>query len=76
MQALYLWSHTSSPFWFDYFGNEVLTNCLFGVVSKHTLLDLSLPSSQDYRHKPPVPASYFLLISKAERESEKFQKHM
>jgi hypothetical protein len=48
-QALYRFSHTFSPFCFGYFGDEDFTNCLPGLGLNLDPLDLSLPSSWDYR---------------------------
>jgi hypothetical protein len=49
---------------FDHFALVILEmgglmNYLLGLASNHDTPDLNLPSSQDYRHKPPMPGFSF-----------------
>jgi hypothetical protein len=49
MQVLYCLRSTSSPFYFDYFGDGGLMNYLPGLALNHHPPDLSLISTWDYR---------------------------
>jgi hypothetical protein len=55
-QAHYCLSSSSIPFWTGYFGDGGPVNFLPRLVSNGASPNISLPSSQDYRHETKGPS--------------------